>query len=118
MKSYVEWMYSGLADASHSDQRFVHEEFKEQSYRGKEGCYKTGLPWRAALPNNKKGSIQRLTVLEKNLQRRDPTSAYDEVIQGQVLENIVERAPSEISGNEFYIPHMPVLRETATTTRL
>ena len=110
----------GLADASHSDQRFVHEEFKEQSYRDKEGCYETGLPWHAnhpALPNNKQGSI-RLTTLEKNFQHRDPTSAYDEVIQGQVLENIVERAPPEISGNEFYIPHMPVVRETATTTRL
>ena len=84
----------GLADNSDNDQRFVYAEFKQQLYRDKEGWYETGLPWRAnhpPLPNNKQGSIQRLTKLEKNLQRRDLTSAYDEVIQGQVLENIVER---------------------------
>ncbi len=97
----------GLADASEDDQRFVHAEFKEQLYRHQEGWYETGLPWRAnhpALPNNKQGSLQRLAKLEKNLQGRDLTSAYSEVIRSLELENIVEKAPPEVNGKEFYIP--------------
>ncbi len=96
----------GLADASEDDQH-------------QEGWYETGLPWRAnhpALPNNKQGSLQRLAKLDKNLQRRDLTSAYSEVIRSQESENIVEKAPPEVYGKEFYIPHKPVVRETATTT--
>ena len=111
----------GLADASEDDQRFVHAEFKEQLYRHQEGWYETGLPWRAnhpALPNNKQGSLQRLAKLEKNLQGRDLTSAYSEVIRSLELENIVEKAPPEVNGKEFYIPDKPVVRDTATTTKL
>lgn len=111
----------GLADTPESDQGFVHAEFKEQLHRDLEGWYETGLPWRAnhpVLPSNKHGSLQRLSKLEKNLQRRGLTSAYHEIILDQVEENIVEIAPSKVSGQEFYIPHKPVVRETATKTKL
>ena len=87
----------------------MHTEFKGQLYRHQEGWYETGLPWR---------SLQRLAKLEKNLQRRDLTSAYSEVIRSQELENIVEKAPPEVNGEEFCIPHKPVVRETAATTKL
>ena len=111
----------GLADVAENDQTIVHAEFKEQLHRDKEGWYETGLPWRANhpdLPNNKQGSLQRLSKLEKNLQRKDLTAAYNEVIENQVKENIVERAPVQASGQEFYIPHKPVVREAASSTKL
>ena len=43
----------GLADASDSDHRLVHAEFKEQLYQNKEGWYETGQPRTQALSSGK-----------------------------------------------------------------
>ena len=109
----------GIEDFPENDQASVHAEFKEQLRRANEGWYQTGLPWRGNhpdLPNNKQGSLQRLGNLTRSLQRKGQTSAYNEVIQEQLKEEIVENAPPEVTGKEFYIPHKAVIRETATTT--
>ena len=111
----------GLEDAPEFDQGTVHAEFKEQLRRAEEGWYETGLPWRAnhpELPNNKQGSLQRLENLTRRLQRKGQTSAYSEIIQDQFEKKIIENAPTEVIGREFYIPHKAVVRETATTTKL
>ena len=109
----------GIEDFPENDQASFHAEFKEQLRRADEGWYQTGLPWRGNhpdLPNNKQGSLQRLGNLTRSLQRKGQTSAYNEVIQEQLKEEIVENAPPEVTGKEFYIPHKAVIRETATTT--
>jgi hypothetical protein len=49
---------------------------------------------------------------------QDLTAAYNEVIESQVKENIVEKAPVKASGQEFYIPHEPVVQEAASSTKL
>ena len=36
----------------------------------------------------------------------------------QIQENIVESAPEQPNGREFYIPHKPVIRENADSTKL
>ena len=38
---------------------------------------------------------------------------YDAVIQEQLIEGLVEPAPNEVSGTEFYLPHRAVVRESA-----
>ena len=43
---------------------------------------------------------------------------YDEIIQEQLKEGIVERVVEEPNERVFYIPHKPVKRETSTTTKL
>ena len=111
----------GLEDRPEKDQFTVHPEFKEQLFRAEEGWYETGLPRRVnhpKLPDNKQGSLQRLENLTRRLQRKGLTAAYDEVIQDQLKENIVEAAPIDAQEKEFYIPHKAVVRETATTTKL
>ena len=40
------------------------------------------------------------------------------MIQEQLIEGIVERAPNSVVGREFYIPHKGVMRETAESTKL
>ena len=40
------------------------------------------------------------------------------MIQEQLIEGIVERAPNSVVGREFYIPHKGVVRETAESTKL
>ena len=111
----------GLADNPTGDQGDVYEEFKEQVIRSTEGWYKTGLPWKGncpPLPSNRDGSLPRLHSLVKKLQRTGMLNNYDAVIQEQLIEGVVEPAPDEASGREFYLPHRAVVRESAETTKL
>ena len=111
----------GLADTSQNDQTIVHAEFKEQLLRNEEGWYETGLRWRGnhpELPNNKQGSLSRLENLMKKLQLKGQLQAYSKIIQDKLEDNNVEKAPLEIVGKEFYIPHEAVVRESAATTKM
>ena len=111
----------GLADTPSGDQGVVYDEFKEQLRRSEAGWYETGLPWKGdhpPLPNNKEGSLRRLASLVRKLEKNGSIDVYNAVIQEQLAEGIVERAPSTVQGREFYIPHKGVLRETAESTKL
>ena len=111
----------GLADSSEHDQQTVYSEFKEQLVRNKEGWYETGLPWRGNHPllhSNKQGSLRRLYNLNKMLEREGLTTEYNQIIQEQKEEGIIEQCSAEPAGREFYIPHKPVIRKKAATTKL
>lgn len=111
----------GLADSSEHDQQAVYSEFKEQLVRNKEGWYETGLPWRGNHPpllSNKQGSLRRLSSLNKKLERQGLAAEYNQIIQDQKEQGIVEDCPPEPAGREFYIPHKPVIREEAASTKL
>ena len=100
----------------------MYGEFIEQLHRSEEGWYESGLLWKPGyghLLTNKHGSIARLERLVRKLQR-DPgmIDKYDEIIQYQLKEGIVEREVEEPNERVFYIPHKPVKRETATMTKL
>ena len=100
----------------------VHEAFQEEIvFTGER--YSVKLPWRAGkfnLPENRKlaeghikGQLKRLRKTPELLE------AYDEVIQKQKHEGIVEPAPKEQTGERItYIPHQAVIRENAETTKL
>ena len=112
----------GIEDKPEGDQNIIYEEFKEQLTRDEEGWYETGLLWRPGhepLKDNKEASIGRLNNLIKRL-KRDPAlfEEYDQKIKDQIEEGIVEEAPKDPEGIEFYIPHKPVVRETAESTKL
>ncbi|XP_068739951.1 uncharacterized protein [Montipora capricornis] len=112
----------GLQDHSVGDQDLVYEEFKEQLLRDPEGWYETGLLWKgnhSPLPNNKPGSLKRLENLVKKLEKQPGMlEKYDEIIRDQLAQGIVESAEGEPEGKEFYIPHKPVVRETAESTKI
>ena len=111
----------GMEDSPPGDQETVHAEFKEQLKRSREGWYETGLPWKGnhpTLPNNKAGSLRRLSNTVRKLERTDMLEKYDAVIQDQLAQGVVERAECEAKGREFYIPHKAVVRETSETTKL
>ena len=111
----------GLADTPTGDQSNVYDEFKEQLTRSPEGWYETALPWKGnhpPLPNNYEGSIHRLNTLVRKLRRTDMLSEYDAVISEQLEQGVVEKAPEQAKGKEFYLPHRAVVREEAETTRL
>ena len=112
----------GLEDTNVGDQGIIYDEFKEQLKRSPEGWYEVGLPWKGNHPpllNNEAGSLKRLNALTKRLEKQPGMIEwYDSLIQDQLAQGIVERVESEAEGREFYIPHKPVIRETAESTKL
>ena len=68
---------------------------------------------------NESGSLKRLDSLVKKL-GRDPEllEKYDKIIHEQLAEGIVERVVETPRDREFYIPHKPVIKETAKTTKV
>ena len=110
----------GLADTSEHDQESVYSEFKEQLVRSPEGWYETGLPWRGnhpPLPSNKEGSLRRLNNLTRKLSCDGITGEYNRIIEEQKNQGIVELASNAPTGQEFYLPHKPVIRQSAQSTK-
>ena len=111
----------GLADSSENDQSLVHTEFREQLERNPKGWYETGLPWKPnhpPLPTNGMGSRRRLENLVKRLKSSERYHDYDAIIQQQLDEGVIEVAPVEATGTEFYIPHKAVVKNSAESTKL
>ena len=110
----------GIEDVTRNES--VYSDFKAQLVR-KENYYETGLIWKVGHPklkSNKMGSLARLSNLLKKL-NRDPKlfKMYDDVIQKQIQDGIVERVdPSKPVEGEYYAPHRHVLKETAETSKL
>ena len=70
------------------------------------------------LPNNKAGSLARLGNLIRKL-KRNP-ELFDEcekIIEEQKEEGIIETAPDEQRGREFYLPFKPIVRESANSIK-
>jgi hypothetical protein len=112
----------GLKDSPEGDQQSVYDEFKEQLIRRPDGSYETGLPWKGCHPplhSNEMGSLRRLNNLVKKLEKQPGIlEKYDDVIQNQLSQGIVEKATAKGVGRVFYIPHKPVFRESAESTKL
>ena len=112
----------GLADSPSGDQKVVYEEFGEQLTRSPvEGWYKTGLPWKGnhpPLPSNRNGSRQQLHTQVRKLIRTGRLEEYDAIICEQLGQGVVERAPLEAFGKEYYMPHIAVVRKEAESTKV
>ena len=101
----------------------VYDDFKDQLVRTKDGWYETGLLWKIGHPplqNNKSASLGRLSKMVVKLNRNPLLlRQYDEIIREQLRQGIVELAPETESGKRvFYLPHRPVIRENAESTKL
>jgi hypothetical protein len=95
--------------------------FGNSSQKSEEGWYEMGLPWKGnhpQLPNNYNGSLRRLANLQRKLQQNGLTDSYSRIIDTQKAEGIVEVASQDPQGVEFYIPHKPVIRESAESTKV
>ena len=62
--------------------------------------------------------MRRLADLTQKLKRTDISESYGEIMNDQKKEGIVEEARQPPIGTEFYIPHKPVVRESAESTKL
>ena len=69
------------------------------------------------LLSNRDGSLRRLRSLLRKLGQTNSLAEYDTVIRDQVEAGVVEKAPSEVVGKEFYLPRRAVVRENAEMTK-
>ena len=66
------------------------------------------------------GSLHRLESLLKRL-KKDPEllQQLDQIIQDQLKEGIIEEVSEDkVAGKEFYLPHKPVICQSAEGTKL
>ena len=70
-------------------------------------------------PQQRSRKPRRLKNLVRKLRNQGTIERYNQVIQDQIEEEIVERVPGPATAcHEFYIPHKGVMRESAETTKL
>ena len=113
----------GLKEDASNVNNDIYQRFKYQLGRNEEGWYETNIIWKQfsqTLPSNKTGSIGRLGSLLRKM-RKDPKllQQYDQIIRDQFKDGIAERVSDDkLFGKEFYLPHRPVIRKAAGSTKV
>ena len=113
----------GVEDRGEDDQLDVYREFKDNVKREATGRYEVSVPWvpgSTLTSTNEGGSRKRLASVERKLKQNPSLEEdYRNIVKEQLEAGIVEPAPEEPTGERlFYMPHKPVVREEATTTKV
>ena len=91
------WDVLGLQDGAEHSQETVYDEFKENITRTKEGRFQVKLPWipnHPKLTSNEQPARRRLqNTLRKLSKNPEIKLVYDQIIEQQLNEGIIEYAP-------------------------
>ena len=113
----------GVEDRGEDDEWDVYTEFNEAISRNEEGRYQVGIPWipgARLTDTNEMQSRRRLKSVNKKI-NHDPglKAEYQKIISDQLDKGIIEKVPDEPDGSHvFYMPHKPVVKSAATTTKV
>ncbi|XP_028405760.1 uncharacterized protein LOC114528332 [Dendronephthya gigantea] len=111
-----------VEDRGENSQLDLHKEFKENIVQNENGRYVVKVPWIPGSHLNETNEAQskaRLRRVEKKLEsdaglRKD----YEKIIVDQVMAGIIEKAPTTPTRERvYYMPHKPVIKQNATTTK-
>ena len=113
----------GVEDRGENDQFDVLRDFKENIARRDDGRYEVSFPWipGAELSStNEALSRKRLQNVERRLSNNENLRGeYADIIEEQLRLGIVEEAPERPTGERvFHMPHKPVIKESAVTTKV
>ena len=113
----------GVEDRSEKDQMEVLTDFRESVTRQEDGRYEVSIPWipgARLYGTNEQPSRIRLANVNKKLSKdRSLKVEYEKIVKDQLANGIVEKAPEKPAGKRtYYMPHKPVIRENATTTKI
>ena len=112
----------GLQEREEETDESVYQKFRDQLRRDDNGRYETDLLWKETkkpLNSNEKGSIARLNNLKKRFNSNPKLyQACDDIIQQQLVDGIIEVASEKITGPVFYMPHKPVVKDLAESTKV
>ena len=88
----------------------------------KDGFYEAPLPWksdRPPLPDNKELALGRLRNSTKRLDKLGRLEEYHQIMKEQLNAGIIKPVPKSPTGEVVhYIPHQPVVKESAESTNL
>ena len=112
----------GVEDRGENDQLDVHREFKENIVHDINGRYEVKVPWIPGTQlseTNETQSRLRLKRVERKLEQDECLRKdYEKIIIDQVAAGIIENAPDTPTGERvFYMPHKPVVKQDAITTK-
>ena len=111
----------GLDDTDTLNPSF-HQDFKDQIEFKSEGFYETRLPWKlphGPLPTNKGLAMARLWGTTRRLEKHNKLVEYNTIMREQIERGILEPAPTQPTGEiVHYVPHHPVIREEAESTKM
>ena len=113
----------GIEDRGENDQLDVLRDFKESVVRKDDGRYEVNFPWipgAMLLNTNETLSRKRLQNVERKLSRNEKLrEEYSGIVEEQLRAGIIEEAPQNPTGERvFYMPHKPVVKQTAVTTKV
>ena len=113
----------GVEDRWENDQFDVMRDFKENIARRDDGRYEVNFPWIPGVEltsTNEVLSRKRLQNVERRLSKNENLrEEYSNIIEEQLRVGIVEEAPERPTGERvFYMPHKPVIKESAVTTKI
>lgn len=113
----------GIEDRGESDQLDVLRDFKESVVRREDRKYEVSFPWipGTMLSNtNETLSRKRLENVERKLLRNEKLrEEYGGIVEEQLKEGVIEEAPQNPTGERvFYMPHKPVVKQSAITTKV
>ena len=112
----------GVEDRSENDPSEVYKEFIENIQIDAQGRYEVGILWipgNTVTDSNEVQSRKRLKNIERKL-GKDPAlkETYQKIVTDQLNQRIIGKAPEVTTGERvFYLPHKPVCRENASTTK-
>ena len=99
-----------------------YQRYNDQILLMKDGFYEAPLPWksdRLPLPDNKELALGRLPSSTKRLEKIGKLEEYHQIMKEQLNVGIIEPVPKSPTGEVVhYIPHQPVIKESAESTKL
>ena len=111
----------GIEDRKEFDQQEVRKEFMESIEQNEEGRYTIKVPWideRKPQNSNEAQSRVRLRNLMSKM-KDNVREKYEAIIREQLEMGIIEEAPEVPTGKRvYYMPHKPVIREEAISTKV
>ena len=126
-QSDYEQLYSldvlGVEDRGEKDQSTVYAEFQENITRKEDGRYEVSVPWLpgAVLSStNEEPSRKRLHNVNRKLkQNQQLKDEYEKIVREQLKDGIIEKTEGKSTSERvFYMPHKPVIKENASTTKV
>ena len=113
----------GVEDRGENDQLDVMKEFHENICRKEDGRYGVNVPWVPGAKLTKTNELQsrkRLHNLERKLENKESLKQeYTKIVEDQLKDEIIEKVPETATGSRiYYMPHKPVVRDSATTTKV
>ncbi len=113
----------GVEDRGEKDQSTVYAIFQENITRKKDGRYEVSVPWLlgAVLSStNEEPSRKRLHNVNRTLkQNQQLKDEYEKIVREQLKDGIIEKTEGKSTSERvFYMPHKPVIKENASTTKV